>query len=166
MDRRDLIAFTVSGRSLAMPVNDVRRALPLPRLAAPVGAPPYLEGFFDLHGSEVAVLRADRLFDLGEETLGIYSPLLLLARQDQAVALHVASVQGIAKTADVKPVGKDETFNSCVVGRFDHLGRSTYLLAADQILLVEERARILAHRSALRRRLDALDTQPAESAHA
>jgi chemotaxis signal transduction protein len=161
MDRRDFIAFTVSGRSLALPVADVRRAVPLPRLAAPAGAPAFLEGFFNLHGSEVAVLRADLLLDLGEEQLGVYSPLLLLAGDDPLMALHVGRITGIAKAADVKPVGKDETFNSAVVGRFDHGGQSTYLLSARQILLAEERSRVAFHRDVMRRRLDGLGREPA-----
>ena len=66
VNRRDLIAFTVSGRRLALPLAGVSRAVALPRLEVPAGAPAFLEGFFDLRGSEVAVLRADRLLDLGE----------------------------------------------------------------------------------------------------
>lgn len=160
MARQQLLAFTVSTWRLALPLRDIRRIVPLPFLQAPLGAPRFVEGFFDFQGAPVAVLRLDRLFDLKEEKLGIYTPLLVLSSGTPAVALHVGRVDGVmdAKEGDVQPIGRDETFNACVVGRISDGGETVYLLAKDELLLAEERAKIASHRAMRQQRLDDLET--------
>jgi chemotaxis signal transduction protein len=136
----------------------VRRVVALPLLESPVGAPAFVEGFFDFAGTPVAAVRLDRLLNLGEEPLGIYSPLLILRGEDPPIALHVTSIASIVKltSLDVQPIGRDETFNACVVGRLSDRGETVYLLSAKDLLLTEERATIAAHRATHRRRLAAL----------
>ncbi|MEX0852803.1 MAG: chemotaxis protein CheW [Bauldia sp.] len=169
MDRTLLLAFVAAGRRLALPLNDVERVVPLPLLAVPTGAPNFIEGFFDFHGALVAVVSVGRLLGLGDERLGVYSPLLVLRGQDPPVALHVASITSILKltAADIQPIGKDETFNACVVGRVGDRGETVYVLSTQEILLAEERAKIASQRAIKRRRLDALAGEPTgASAHA
>jgi chemotaxis signal transduction protein len=162
-----LLAFVVSGRRLALPLSDIRRLLPLPLLEAPVGAPRFLEGFFDFAGTQVAAVRLDALLKLEEEKLGVYSPLLMLNSSELPIALHVASVMSVLKVsaAEIQPIGRDETFNSCVVGRVGEQGESIYLLSSDDLLLTEERSRIAAHRSARLERLEALGSVDAQGQH-
>jgi chemotaxis signal transduction protein len=166
MDRRTLLAFTAAGRRLALPLDDVRRVVPLPLLQAPTGAPQFLEGFFDFRGTPVAVVRIDRLLSLGEEKLGIYSPLLVLKEEAPPVALHVGGVTSILKltAADIQPIGRDGTFNTCVVGRLNDRGETIYLLSTKNILLAEERAKIAAYRAMKARRLDALASEGTHAA--
>jgi purine-binding chemotaxis protein CheW len=158
MDRGTLVAFTAAGRRLAVPIADLANVLPLPSLEAPVGAPPFVEGFFDYAGSPVAVVRIDRLLNLGQEKLGVYSPLLLLKERDPRVALHVATVTSIVRSSDteVQPIGRDETFNACVVGRISHRGNTVYILSTANLLLAEERARLVSLRAMRKRRIDTL----------
>lgn len=147
----------------------VRRVVPLPLLEQPVGAPDFVEGFFDFGGAPVAAVRLDRLLALGEEPLGIYSPLLVLRGEDPPIALHVTSVTAILKltSLDVQPIGRDETFNACVVGRLSDGGETVYVLSAENLLLAEERATIAAQRTMHARRLAALAGDQAEvRAHA
>lgn len=145
----------------------VRRVVPLPLLEQPVGAPSFVEGFFDFGGVPVAALRLDRLLNLGDETLGIYSPLMILRGEDPPVALHVTRVTAILKLTDVQPIGRDETFNACIVGRLSDRGETVYVLSAEEILLAEERATIAAHRAIHQRRLAALPVERMEAlAHA
>ena len=165
IDRQSLLVFTVAGRRLGLPLDDVRRVVPLPLLQPPAGAPAFVEGFFDFRGAPLAVVRIDRLLHLGEQKLGVYSPLLVLKNAEPAIALHVARVVSILKSSEfeVQPIGRDETFNACVVGRFSDRGETVYLLSTDNILLVEERAKIAAQRAMKKRRLDEL---AADDAHA
>ena len=65
---------------------------------------------------------------------------------------------------DVQPIGRDETFNACVVGRFNDRGDTVYLLSTDNILLAEERTKIAAHRAMKKRRLDGLADDDAHAA--
>ena len=139
-------------------MDAVRRVVPVPLLQAPVGAPAFVEGFFDFRGTPVAAVRLDRLLNLGEELLGIYSPLVILNGEDPPVALHVASITSIVKLAnlEVQPIGRDETFNACVVGRLSDGGETVYVLSAKDLLLAEERSTIAAHRTIHEQRLAAL----------
>jgi chemotaxis signal transduction protein len=165
MDRLTLLTFSTSGRRLALPLADVRRVVALPALEAPAGAPGFVEGFFDYQGVPVAALRLDRLLSLGEEELGVYSALLVLTGA-APVALHVARVETILKTtaAEVQPIGREETFNACVVGRLGEAGQTRYLLSAEDILLTEERASLAAFRAMRQQRLAALEGEPADAA--
>jgi chemotaxis signal transduction protein len=166
IDRQSLLVFTVADRRLGLPLNDVRRVVPLPLLQPPTGAPAFVEGVFDFRGAPVAAIRIDRLLALGEDKLGLYSPLLLLKDSDPAIALHVGRVVAILKSSevDVQPIGRDETFNACVVGRFSDRGETVYLLSTDNILMAEERAKVAAQRAMKRRRLDELAVDEAHAA--
>ncbi len=147
----------------------VRRVVPLPLLEPPVGAPGFIEGFFDFGGVPAAAVRLDRLLNLGDEVLGVYSPLLILRGDDPPVALHVTSVTSILNltSLDVQPIGRDETFNACIVGRLSDRGETVYVLSTEELLLTEERATISAHRATHKRRLAALADSEAEAlAHA
>lgn len=166
IDRQSFLVFTVADRRLGLPLDDVRRVVPLPLLQPPAGAPTFVEGFFDFRGAPVAVIRIDRLLALGEDKLGLYSPLLLLKGSDPAIALHVGRVVAMLKSSevDVQPIGRDETFNACVVGRFNDRGGTVYLLSTDNILMAEERANVAAQRAMKKRRLDELAVDEADAA--
>ena len=153
--RTSLLVFSAAGRRLALPLGEVRRVVPLPLLEKPAGAPAFLEGFFDFGGELISAVRLDRLLSLGEEPLGVYSPLLVLRRGDPPLALHVASIESILDygAADIQPIGRDETFNACVVGRIAVRGETAYVLSAEEILLTEERATLAAHRGMRKQRL-------------
>lgn len=158
MDYRNFATFIVSGRRMALPTDCIRRIVPLPLLQPAAGAPPYVEGFFDFRGEAVTAVRLDRLLHLGEDQFGVYSPLLLLKRKDPPVALHVARVIAVRTLAeaDIRPIGRDETFNACVTGRIGEGGETVYLLSEDAILLTEERARIAAYHAIRKDRLEAV----------
>lgn len=154
-----LLTFRAGGRRLALPLDEVRAVLPLPLLAHPAGAPGFVEGFFDFRGAPAAAVRLDRLLELPDETLGVYSPLILLASPDPAIALHVAGADGVSRVdaAAVQPIGDDDTFNGCVNARISEGGETIYLLRSANILLAAERATIAAHEAMRGRRLAALD---------
>jgi chemotaxis signal transduction protein len=165
MEQQILLLFRIATRRLALPLGDVKRVAPVPLLHAPVGAPHFVEGFFDYQGAPTAVIRLERLLGLDEQTLGLYTPLLILADEDPPTALHVARVDAIQKipAARVQPIGNDETFNACVIGRVNDQGETIYLLAKKELLLAAEREKLAAHRVMKQRRLVALEQ---ESVHA
>jgi chemotaxis signal transduction protein len=148
LGQQPFLAFAVADWRLALPLRQVRRVVPLPPLDAPMGAPPFIEGFFDYQGAPVAALRMDRLFGLAQESLDIYTPLIVVDVDGLTTALHVARIDGIRDVADadLQPIGRDETFNACVVARFGHGGESVYVLSKDELLLAKERATVVSHR--------------------
>lgn len=154
-----LLLFRVAGRRLALPLQAVRNVAPVPLLQPLVAAPPFVEGFFDFQGEPVAAIRLDRLLGLGEDNLGIYTPLLVLGGAARGLALHVAKIDQViqAEAAAIQPIGPDETLNASVVGRISDGGETIYLLSANELLLEAEREKLAAHAALMRRRLDALD---------
>ena len=163
MKRKAYLTFTVETWRLALPLEDVRRVIPLPILQAPLGAPRFIEGIFDFRGEPVAAIRLDRVFGLEEKKLGVYSPLLVLDATGLAVALHVDRMDGILNLdeTDVQSIGREETFNACIAGRFaDPRGDTIFLLSKDELLLAEERAKIVELQAMRQRRLDELEGAP------
>ncbi|MEX1180555.1 MAG: chemotaxis protein CheW [Cucumibacter sp.] len=157
-ERGAWLAFRLAGRRLALPLADISRVLALPLLQPPVGAPGFVEGFFDFEGTPVAALRLDRLLRLEEKPMGVYSALLVLRDPTPPIALHVASVDSIVKTVgtDIQPIQRDGTVNACVTGRVNRDGETLYLLSTADLLLAEERARLASLHSMKQQRLAAL----------
>jgi purine-binding chemotaxis protein CheW len=159
MHHQAFLCFTVAERRLALPLSAVRHVAPVPLLHPPVAAPDFVEGFFDFQGAPVAAIRLDRLLDLGDAQLGLYTPLLILAGDAPALALHVARADGVvqAPAAAIQPIDDDATLNGCVAGRFSERGETVYLLEAGRLLLAAERDKLAAHRAMQQRRLEALN---------
>ncbi len=154
-----VLAFSVASWRLALPLAEITRVVPLPILQAPLGAPRFVDGFFSFRGSPVAAVRLDRLLGLEEETLGIYAPLIVLDLDGPQVALRVRRVDAILNAGDfeVEPIGGGATFNGCVVGRISHEAETIYLLSRRELLMAEEKARLVAHREMGRERREALE---------
>ncbi|MBF0563056.1 MAG: chemotaxis protein CheW, partial [Alphaproteobacteria bacterium] len=102
-----------------------------------------VEGFLDLAGEIMPVLRLDRLMGLNGAPVELYTPLVVTAAGGDRMALMVDQVLGVA-TAAIHPVMAGETLNGCVAGVAGAGDAAASLLAIDRILLVLERQRIAA----------------------
>lgn len=155
------VVFSVAGRALALPVESVRRFLPLPRLDRLPTAPLPVEGVFRYQGEVVPVLRLDVLLDLTAEATepNLYSPLLLVTRQGRPAALLADRVHGdtAVDPAERTPSDPSLTFNGCAAGAFPDrvTGRGgTVTLLDPNRLLNEAEGRLLdAFRAVAERRL-------------
>ncbi|PWC42369.1 hypothetical protein TSO221_21985 [Azospirillum sp. TSO22-1] len=133
------VVFGLSGRTLALPVAAVARFLPVPALEAPPALPPVVAGVFRWHGRVVPVLRLDRLLGLEECAIGLYTPLLLLERDDGPLALAVGRVHGIAD-AEPQEIAEDLSFEGCALAVIRHgTGTATVLDPSRLLTLAEER---------------------------
>ncbi|MBP2298934.1 chemotaxis protein CheW [Azospirillum picis] len=162
------VVFSVAGQALALPVEAVRRFLPLPRLDRLPTAPLPVEGVFRYHGEIVPVLRLGALLDLGAATAGLYAPLILITWQGRPAALLVDQVHGDVAVPVEERVPSDPSlsFNGCAVAAFPDrvTGRpGTVTLLDPGRLLSEAESRLLdAFRAAEERRLGQWnDGQPA-----
>jgi purine-binding chemotaxis protein CheW len=159
------VVFSVAGQALALPVEAVRRFLPLPRLDRLPTAPQPVEGVFRYHGEVVPVLRLGVLLDLvaggaaGGGEAGLYAPLILITWQGRPTALLVDQVHGDVALPAEERVASDPSlsFNGCAAGAFpDRMtGRAgTVTLLDPDRLLSEAEGRLLdAFRAAEERRL-------------
>ncbi|AWU96650.1 chemotaxis protein CheW (plasmid) [Azospirillum ramasamyi] len=155
------VVFSVAGQALALPVESVRRFLPLPRLDRLPTAPQPVEGVFRYHGEVVPVLRLGVLLDLaaGGGQTGLYAPLILITWQGRPTALLVDQVHGDVVLEAEDRVASDPSlsFNGCAAGAFPDrvTGRpGTVTLLDPDRLLSEAEGRLLdAFRAAEEQRL-------------
>jgi purine-binding chemotaxis protein CheW len=159
------VTFRLGTVFCALPQAAVHQILPLPELARPPGLPAPVAGFARLAGAAVPVVRLARLFGLetSAATDEFYAHLLVVGADAEAVALLVDRALDVVQVPpdDLRPVERDETLNGCVEAQFT-LGETVYhLLAADRLLLAEERARLRELQEAGAARLDAWTQVPA-----
>jgi chemotaxis signal transduction protein len=141
-----LLRFGVGGERCALPLSAISEVVHLPRLATPPGLPWFAAGVFDLRGRTLAVVRADRLLGLAEQAPGLYSPLLVVRASGTLLGLLAHRVFDVV-TVDagrLQHVAAGQAFNNCLHAELDAEDGSTHLLAADRLLLEEERRRVAA----------------------
>lgn len=160
------VVFSVAGQALALPVEAVRRFLPLPRLDRLPTAPLPVEGVFRYQGEVVPVLRLDVLLDLvpfdsvaGGAAPGLYSPLLLITWQGRPAALLADQVHGDTLVESAERTQSDPalSFNGCAAGAFPDgvtgRGGSVTLLDPSRLLSEAEGRLLDAFRASAERRL-------------
>ncbi|CAO3449495.1 CheW3a [Azospirillum argentinense] len=138
------VIFSVSGRTLALPADSVRRFLPLPRLDRPPAAPAVVAGLFRYQGRAVPVLRLDLLFGFDAAPPELYAPLFLTDWTGRPLALLADRVFNILPIPDAERTAADPglTFNGCAVATIPH-GAGTATLIDPTRLLTEAEGRLL-----------------------
>ena len=156
---RRLLVFHLGGQAYALDLAEVREVVFMAALSRPPGLPAVLEGFLNLAGSVVPVVRLDRLFRLPERPPGMFTTLLLLRGSDRHVALMVDRVSAIVAVPDddVVPVRENQAFNDCAEGVARVRDRAVLVLAAGRILLEKEAQAFAEFESIERERLGALE---------
>jgi purine-binding chemotaxis protein CheW len=148
--------FQLVGEKAAVPLENVRRIAPMAQLARPPGLPTALEGFLNLGGTAVPVLRLDRLLQLPERSPGLYSKLIILkGASDGQIAILVDQVNEILSVAEATflPVGKEHSFNACTEAGVPARGEVIHLLSPARILLEMERRSLSEFQAVAQRRL-------------
>jgi purine-binding chemotaxis protein CheW len=158
-----LLVFQVGEQLCALSVEVVREIVPMAELARPPGQPSVLEGFLNLHGTAVPVLRIHRLFDLPAPEPGLYTPLIILRGGQYPTALLVDSVTEIVSPpADAfLPVEKDSCFNDCAQAQVAVGDRTAHLLSSERLLLEKERRCVAEFQVRAQQLLDELEVRPA-----
>lgn len=151
--QRALLVFHLAGERAAIPLEHVQRIAPMAQLARPPGLPAPLEGFLNLAGAAVPVLRLDRLLGLPEHGPGLYSMLIVL--KDDRTALLVDRVSEIVSVPEsaLLPVGTDHSFNACAEAAVSVRGEVVHLLSPTRILLEKERASLSEFQAVAQQRL-------------
>ncbi len=151
------MVFTLAGQPCAIPLESVREVVPMAQLARPPGLPALLEGFLNLRGEAVPVVRLRRLFGLPEASPGLYTPVVIL--KEGPLALLVDEVSGILSAPEEArlPVQEGHAFNDCVEAEVVLDGRTVHLLSKDRLLLEQERRRIAELQVTAQRRLSELE---------
>jgi purine-binding chemotaxis protein CheW len=143
ISQRVLLVFHVGDQAAAFPLGNVQRIAPMAHLARPPGLPSVLEGFLNLTGVAVPVLRLDRLFQLPLQSPGLYSALIVVngVSDSGPLALLVDRVSEVLtiQESSLLPVGQGESFNACAEGVLPMRGQMIHLLSPARLLLEKER---------------------------
>jgi purine-binding chemotaxis protein CheW len=155
---RKIVLFRIGGQECALPVEAVREILPMAALLRAPGQPSILEGFLNLRGTAVPVVRLDRLFDRSGGGPGPGTPLLLVRGAGGEAAFLVERAIGIASIAPgaLMPIDRHSSFNDCVEAETVVEGRTVAVLSADRLLLEKERQCLAELQSAAQKRLEEL----------
>jgi len=155
--QRALLLFHLGLQTAALPLENVQRVVPMALLARPPGLPPAIEGVLNLAGAAVPVVRLDRLLQMPEQPLGLYSMLILLQGLSAgSVALLVDRVSGILSLPEsaLLPVRDEDSFNACADAVASVSGQAIHLLSPKRILLEKERECLSQYRAMAQRRLE------------
>jgi purine-binding chemotaxis protein CheW len=147
--------FQIGSIDFALRLECVREIVPMATLSRPPATPPLLEGFLNLGGAAVPVLRLGPLLGLAPEPIERHTPLIVARLRSQELALLVSRVTAVAAVdADgITRISESESFNGCVEAGVTAGGRTAHLLSGDRLVLERERAAIDAFQAIETRRL-------------
>jgi purine-binding chemotaxis protein CheW len=154
-----LLVFEAGGRECALPVEAVQEIVPMAALASAPGQPPIVEGFLNLRGTAVPVVRFDRLFGLPGEPPGLYTPLIVLKGSPQPTGLMVGAVKEIAAAPPEawQPVGETGSLNGCARAEVRLGERDVSVLDPGRLIIEQERRRIEELQAGIQRRIEGVE---------
>jgi purine-binding chemotaxis protein CheW len=158
-----LLVFAIAGHYCAVPVEAVQEIVPMATLSCVPGQPSLLEGFLNLRGTAIPILRLSRLFDFPAAEPGLHTPLIILRGPPHPAGLLVDAVVEIASTdrGGGLPIQEHSCFNDCVQAQVEVGARVVQVLSPERILLEKERQCVAELQAQAQRRLDELEARPA-----
>lgn len=152
--------FSFGGRRCGLPTSAVREIQHICELGKLPGLPRFIEGMMQLGADVIPVIRPERLFDLPEDPVGLYSPVIRLRAVGGDLAILVREVERIVTiaTSNITDVTDALTFNGCVSGETNINGDVIPLLDPDRILLEQERRAVDQFAAIAQSRVDDLST--------
>lgn len=156
-----LLVFQLAGEECAIPAEAVAQVAPMAALARSPGLPPVLEGFLNVGGAAVPVVRLDRLFGVEAKPPGLYAHLVILKGGGESFALLADRVLDLVRVPQeaFRPLPEGGTFNQCATAELDLNGRTIHMLSPDRLLLEREKQAIAAFRDTAQRYIEELERQ-------
>jgi purine-binding chemotaxis protein CheW len=158
-----LLVFAIAGHYCAVGVEAVQEIVPMATLTRVPGQPSLLEGFLNLRGTAVPVLRLTRLFDLSPTAPALHTPLIILRGPSQPAGLLVDTVVEIAAAdrASSLAIQPNSCFNDCVERQVEVGARAVQVLSPKRILIEKDRQCVAELQVQAQRYLDELEARPA-----
>ena len=152
---QNLLVFHSSGLNCAFPLQAVREIVPMASLSSPPGLPSGLEGFLDLRGTAIPIVRLDRLFDLPEQQPGLYTPMIILRGVLGPIGILVDRVRGIVSlpSTELVDIAEDQTFQGCATASVKLDGDLVHLLSPAALLSANEDRLLADHGATAQARL-------------
>ncbi len=138
--------FELAGQPFGLRLESVSEIVPMAALSRPPCMPSILEGFLNLRGTALPVVRIAGLLGLPQDPLDLHTPLVIIRGGTLPLALLVNRVTGIVSIPfdGVLPIAESDSFNGCVDGRLTATGSGAVHLLSLERLLLEKEQQILA----------------------
>ena len=162
LDEFRVCVFRLAGQNFGVRLEVVSAIVPMAELSRPPSMPSILEGFLNLGGIAIPVVKIAGLLGLPEERLALHTPLMIIRRGTRRMALLVNCVTHIADVAvgGMVPIAAADSFNGCVEGRLTAADQAVHVLSMDRLLLAEEQQVLAEFEEAESRRLSQIDRLP------
>jgi len=136
----------------------VEEIVPIAATAKVPGQPSILEGFLNLRGAILPVVRMAAFFSLPLQS-GLYAPIIVIRGGNRSLGLLVSEVESVSTVAagELRKLTANHTANEYAEAEFDLNDRSVALLNLDRLLLAEEQLRIGELQWQVEQRLKALE---------
>jgi purine-binding chemotaxis protein CheW len=153
-----VLVFRVGPNYCAVPAERVHEIVHTATLVLAPGQPSILEGFLNLRGRAVPVVRTRQLFGLDPVRSHPYTPLIILDCEGLLLALKADSVEEVNEvySSDIRPLGENHSLNDCAEGLFTLDGRDVVVLSCRLLLLAKEKETLRELQAATQQRLSAL----------
>lgn len=152
------LTFRVAQFHCAIRAGHVREIIPIALTIKAPGQPSILQGFLNLRGAILPVVRLAALFDLPFSP-GAYSPIIITHARDISIGLLVDAVDDVRSidSGNLRPVTAQHTVNECAEAEFTADDHNVILLDGERLLLAEESRRIGELHGQVQRRLGRLE---------
>jgi purine-binding chemotaxis protein CheW len=156
---RRLVVVQVADNLYGLPLEEVEQITFMAELLRPAGLPRILNGFLNLEGTLIPVLRLARVLGVQETEPELYTPLLILRSKPRRLALEVSRVVRVMPIRDdlIMPFDSAISVNGCVTGVVQDEATCIAVIAIRKLLLEQEQQRIAAITSVEQERLCELE---------
>lgn len=159
-DLDSIVIFRLGGQVFALPAAEVREIVPIAWLSTAPRMPSFMQGFLNLGGTAVPVLRLDILLGLEREVRFGLEASILIMRGETPVGLLVERVDDVRRTSlfETLAVDEDRSMNGCITAQLAGGGTETSisLVSWRNVLLAEEHARTAEFQAQAQARLQDL----------
>ena len=155
-----VLTFRVGELQAGIRADQVQEIVPIAATAKLPGQPSILEGFLNLRGDILPVVRVAALFDV-PCSIGDYSPVIIVRIHGARLGLLAEAVESVVtvNSSDLRPVPSNFALNGCAESAFTDEQHDCILIDCDRLLLVEETRRIAELRNRIDRRLSLIGAE-------
>jgi purine-binding chemotaxis protein CheW len=153
-----VLTFQVGQYWCALRVPQIQEIVPIAATTQVPGQPSILEGFLNLRGRLLPVVRMAALFNLPFQA-NPYAPVIILRRGQDNLGLLVSQVESVIALDDLElhPLAAGHVANEYAEAEFSIKDRSVVLIDCGRLLLAEEQRRIAEMQATVEQRLRALE---------
>jgi purine-binding chemotaxis protein CheW len=154
-----VLVFRVAGYWCAFRADRVQEMVANAAMAKVPGQPSILEGFLNLRGAILPVVRLAAFFNLPFES-GLDATIIVIRHGKCSLGLLVSEVESVLTIdrSELRALAANHSANEYAEAEFAQEGRDVVLLDCDRLLLVEENRRIAELQSQVEQRLKALES--------